>query len=113
MTDHHPNIVNLLQLNAIQPFPLNSRWDIYTIRWLTLQFGRARSSWYSVCLYLSLLYLKLFSINQSLQKWLKNNTSHANLAFGDIDINEPNDKISDAFDDFWQGVEKQTKDNLD
>ncbi|PGH19279.1 hypothetical protein AJ80_04032 [Polytolypa hystricis UAMH7299] len=50
--------------------------------------------------------------NQSLQKWLKKNTSHANLAFGDIDINEPDDKISGAFDNFWQCVEKQAKDNL-
>lgn len=50
--------------------------------------------------------------NETLQKWVKKNTSHANLASGDININEPEEKFSDAFDEFWQGIEKQAKDNL-
>ncbi|KAE8348918.1 hypothetical protein BDV28DRAFT_152365 [Aspergillus coremiiformis] len=50
--------------------------------------------------------------NESLQKWVKKNTSHANLAFGDINVDESEDKIPDAFDEFWQGIEKQVKGNL-
>lgn len=50
--------------------------------------------------------------NDALQKWMKKNTSHGNLAFGDIDINEPEDRIPEAFEEFWQSIEEQVKDNL-
>lgn len=50
--------------------------------------------------------------NDALQKWLKKNTSHGNLAFGDINVDKPEDKIPEAFDEFRQGIEKQAKDDL-
>lgn len=42
--------------------------------------------------------------NEALQKWLKKNTSHGNLAFGGINVSEPEDKM--------KGVKKQAKYNL-
>lgn len=44
--------------------------------------------------------------------YLQVNSQASNLALGDIDINEPEEKFSGAFDQFWQGIEKQAKDNL-
>lgn len=49
--------------------------------------------------------------NDAFQKWKKKNTSHGNLVFGDINPDGLEDNIPEAFDEFWQGIEKQAKDS--
>lgn len=56
--------------------------------------------------------VKSEATNESLQKWRKKNSSHGNLAFVDINVNEPKERMSTAFDEIWEDVEKQAKDNL-
>ncbi|KAB8218346.1 hypothetical protein BDV33DRAFT_205549 [Aspergillus novoparasiticus] len=42
----------------------------------------------------------------------RKNSSHANLAVGDINVDESEDNYPDAFDNLWDDIEKQAKDKL-
>ncbi|RDH30426.1 hypothetical protein BDQ94DRAFT_161441 [Aspergillus welwitschiae] len=50
--------------------------------------------------------------NESLQKWREKNSSHGNLTFVAINVNEPKERMSTVSDEIWKDVEKQAKDNL-
>ncbi|CAK41281.1 hypothetical protein An12g08310 [Aspergillus niger] len=50
--------------------------------------------------------------NESLQKWREKNSSHGNLTFVVINVNEPKERMSTVSDEIWKDVEKQAKDNL-
>ncbi|PYH52815.1 uncharacterized protein BO96DRAFT_469028 [Aspergillus niger CBS 101883] len=53
-----------------------------------------------------------WATNESLQKWREKNSSHGNLTFVVINVNEPKERMSTVSDEIWKDVEKQAKDNL-
>ncbi|GKZ74448.1 hypothetical protein AnigIFM60653_001886 [Aspergillus niger] len=55
---------------------------------------------------------KMEATNESLQKWREKNSSHGNLTFVAINVNEPKERMSTVSDEIWKDVEKQAKDNL-
>jgi hypothetical protein len=60
------------------------------------------------------VYLQVNSqaFNEQLKKWVKKHSTDGNLAFGDIDVNEKEESIPQAFEEFWTGVAKEAKENL-
>ncbi|KAE8137322.1 hypothetical protein BDV38DRAFT_283161 [Aspergillus pseudotamarii] len=60
------------------------------------------------------VYLQVSSqaTNESLQKWRNKNSSHANLAAEDINVDDTKDHYPDVFDNLWEDFEKQAKDKL-
>jgi hypothetical protein len=50
--------------------------------------------------------------NDGLKNWRKKHTSHGNLASGEINVDESEKSMEHAFDDFWDDIEKEARNNL-
>ncbi len=50
--------------------------------------------------------------NEALKKWRKKHTTHGNLAVFDVDLTEPAETQEATFDEIWEDVSEEAKNNL-